>query len=31
MEMDVGKTKVMRISKQPSILQIVIDQNDWGT
>jgi len=31
MEMDVEKTKVMRISRQPSILQIVIDQNNWRT
>jgi hypothetical protein len=31
MEMDVEKTKVMRISRQSSILQTVIDQNNWRT
>jgi hypothetical protein len=28
MEMNVGKTKVMRISKQPSPVTIVIDQKE---
>jgi len=31
MEMDVEKTKVKRISRQPFILWIVIDQNNWRT
>ena len=28
-EMNVEKTKVMRISKQPSPVTIMIDQNNW--
>jgi len=29
MEMNVEKTKVMRISRQPTSTQIIIDQNSW--
>jgi len=29
MEMNVEKTKVMRISRQPSPVTITIDQNNW--
>ena len=29
MEMNVEKTKVMRISRQPSPVTIMIDQNNW--
>ena len=29
MEMNVGKTKVMRISRQPTPVTIKIDQNNW--
>jgi hypothetical protein len=29
MEMNVEKTKVMRISRQPSPVQIMIDQSIW--
>jgi hypothetical protein len=28
MEMNVEKTKVMRISRQPSLVQVMIDQNN---
>jgi hypothetical protein len=30
MEMNVEKTTVMRISRQPSPMQIMMDQNRWG-
>ena len=29
MEMNVEKTKAMRISRQPSLVTIMIDQNNW--
>ena len=31
MEMNVEKTKVMRIPRQPSPVTITIDQNNWRT
>jgi len=30
MKMNVEETKVMRNSRQPSPLQIMTDQNNWG-
>ena len=30
MKMNVEETKVMRMSRQPSPLQIMTDQNKWG-
>jgi hypothetical protein len=29
MEMNVKKNKVIKISRQPSTIKIIIDQNDW--
>jgi hypothetical protein len=29
MEMNVEKTKVMRISRQPFLVKIMIDKNNW--